>query len=81
MITKDISYESGGTKLTGYYAVDDKRAGKRPGILVCHQGGGLREHEKERARMLAELGYAALPMMCMAKSRRAASRRWLCSTA
>lgn len=59
MITKDISYESGGRKLTGYYAVDDKRTGKRPGVLVCHQGGGLRDHEKERARKLAELGYAA----------------------
>ena len=59
MLTRDISYEAGGKKLTGAYAVDDKRTGKRPGILVCHQGGGLRDHEKDRARMLAELGYAA----------------------
>lgn len=59
MHTKDVSYEAGGRKLTGYFAVDDKRTGKRPGILVCHQGGGLRDHEKERARRLAELGYAA----------------------
>ncbi|HWA30586.1 MAG TPA: dienelactone hydrolase family protein [Rhizomicrobium sp.] len=59
MRNTDISYEAGGKMLTGTYMVDDKRAGKRPGILVCHQGGGLRDHEKERARMLAELGYAA----------------------
>lgn len=59
MLTRDISYEAGEKMLTGYYAVDDKRAGKRPGILVCHQGGGLRDHEKERTRMLAVLGYAA----------------------
>lgn len=59
MLAKDIAYEAGGKKLTGYYAVDDSRAGKRPGILVCHQGGGLRDHEKERARMLAGLGYVA----------------------
>lgn len=59
MLTRDISYEVGGKKLTGHYVVDDKRGGKRPGILVCHQGGGLRDHEKARARMLADLGYAA----------------------
>lgn len=59
MHTKDISYEAGGKRLTGYYAVDEKRSGKRPGILVCHQGGGLRDHEKGRACKLAELGYAA----------------------
>lgn len=59
MQTRDISYEVGGKKLTGFYAVDEKRSGKRPGVLVCHQGGGLRDHEKERARKLAELGYAA----------------------
>jgi dienelactone hydrolase len=59
MIAKDISYEVAGKPLTGYYAVSDTHGRKRPGILVCHQGGGLRDHEKERARKLAELGYAA----------------------
>ena len=59
MRTRDIAYEAGGKKLTGYYAVDETRGGQRPGILVCHQGGGLRDHEKERAQKLAELGYAA----------------------
>jgi dienelactone hydrolase len=59
MRTKDIAYEAGGKKLTGYYAADETRGGQRPGILVCHQGGGLRDHEKERAQKLAELGYAA----------------------
>ena len=70
MLTKDVSYESGGKKLTGHYAVDDTRAGKRPGILVCHQGGGLREHEKERARMLAELGN--LPLFASTSEQREA---------
>jgi len=58
MITKDIGYASGGTPLTGYLA--DGSGGKTaPGILICHQGGGLRDHEKDRARMLADLGYVA----------------------
>jgi dienelactone hydrolase len=62
MITKNVAYEVGGKALTGYFAVDETRAGKRPGVLVCHQGGGLRDHEKERVRMLAEIGYAAFAL-------------------
>jgi len=61
MNTKDITYKSGDKTLTGYLA-DGSNGGKAPGILVCHQGGGLRDHEKERARMLAELGYVAFAL-------------------
>ncbi len=62
MITKDIAYQVDGKTFTGYLADDDRRGGGRPGILVCHQGGGLTEHTKERARMLAELGYVAFAL-------------------
>ncbi|MBS0472514.1 MAG: dienelactone hydrolase family protein [Proteobacteria bacterium] len=61
MITKDVSYSDNGKTLTGYLA-DGSNGRKVPGILVCHQGGGLREHEKERARMLADLGYVAFAL-------------------
>ena len=57
----DITYTSAGKTLTGYLA-DGAKATKAPGILVCHQGGGLRDHEKERARMLADLGYVAFAL-------------------
>jgi dienelactone hydrolase len=61
MQTRDITYICGDKTLTGYLA--DGSGGKTaPGILVCHQGGGLRDHEKERARMLAELGYVAFAL-------------------
>src|SRR3954464_13108438 len=41
----------------------DGAGGRRaPGILVCHQGMGLTEHARERARMLAELGYVAFAL-------------------
>lgn len=62
MITKDVAYEVDGRRLTGYLAVDDNHGAKRPGVLVCHQGRGLTEHAKERARMLAELGYVAFAL-------------------
>jgi dienelactone hydrolase len=61
MTTKDISYTVGGKALTGYLA-DGSNGKKAPGILVCHQGGGLRDHEKERARKLADLGYVAFAL-------------------
>ena len=61
MNTKDIAYEIDGKTHTGYLA--DGASGKpAPGVLVCHQGGGLTEHAKERARMLAELGYVAFAL-------------------
>jgi dienelactone hydrolase len=61
MQTGDISYKSGDKMLTGYLAAPDG-ADRRPGVLVCHQGGGMTEHTKERARMLAELGYIAFAL-------------------
>jgi dienelactone hydrolase len=45
MLTRDISYKAGDKSLTGYFAARDS-GDKRPGVLVCHQGGGLTEHTK-----------------------------------
>ncbi len=61
MRTQDISYKSGTKALTGYLAEPDG-AGPRPGVLVCHQGNGLSEHSRERARMLAAAGYTAFAL-------------------
>lgn len=62
MMTADIAYDVGGTKLTGYLADDASRGPGRPGVLIVHQGRGLADHTKERARMLAELGYVAFAL-------------------
>lgn len=61
MLIKDISYTAGGRALTGYLAAPDD-SGKRAGVLVCHQGGGLTEHTKERARMIADEGHIAFAL-------------------
>jgi dienelactone hydrolase len=58
--TKEIEYTSGGATLKGYLAWDDSVKGKRPGILVVHEWWGHNQHARDRARMLAELGYTAL---------------------
>ncbi len=62
MKTQDIEYHADGQRLVGYLAVDDAKAGKRPGIIVAHEGGGLGEHAKNSARKLAEAGYAAFAL-------------------
>src|ERR1700744_1776408 len=61
MQTRDIPYTSSGKSFTGYLAAPDG-GGSRPGVLVCHQGGGLTEHAKDKARMLAEEGYVAFAL-------------------
>jgi len=61
MQTLDISYEASGRTCTGYLA-DGSGGGPAPGILVAHEGPGLGEHAKARARMLADLGYVAFAL-------------------
>lgn len=58
--TKKVEYKHGDKTFIGHLAWDDAVQGKRPGILVVHEWWGLNEHAKERAEMLAKLGYVAL---------------------
>ncbi len=46
--------------LKGYLAFDDAVKGKRPGVLVVHEWWGHNQYARDRANMLAELGYVAL---------------------
>jgi len=62
MRIEDIEYTVAGTRMVGHLAVDDGRAGSRPGVLVCHEGPGLDEHAKGRAERLARMGYAAFAL-------------------
>ena len=62
MKTQDIEYHADGARLVGCLAVDDSRSGKRPGVLVAPEGGGLVDLTKAIARRLAEAGYVAFAM-------------------
>jgi dienelactone hydrolase len=57
--TKVVEYTHDGTTHKGFLAYDDAGSGKRPGVLVLHEWWGLNEDAKNRAKMLAELGYVA----------------------
>lgn len=56
MQTRDIDYFDGPTRLSGYLAIGAAGTGRRPGVLVFHEGIGLGEFAMERARRLAGLG-------------------------
>lgn len=55
-----VDYNAGGVPLKGYLAWDDVYGAKQPAVLVVHEWWGLNEYARERARMLAGLGYTAL---------------------
>jgi dienelactone hydrolase len=56
-----IRYEVAGQPFEGYLA-DGSNGRPAPGVLVAHEGGGMTDHPKDRARMLAEAGYVAFAM-------------------
>lgn len=60
IVGQEVEYISEGTVLKGYLAYDKNIEGKRPGVLVVHEWWGHNDYARQRARMLAELGYTAL---------------------
>jgi dienelactone hydrolase len=56
---KTVEYSADGVVMKGYLAYDKNTKGKRPGVLVVHEWWGLNDYARKRARMLAEIGYAA----------------------
>ncbi len=58
--TKAVDYTADGVTCKGFVAWDDAIQGKRPGVVVVHEWWGLNEDAKNRAKMLAGLGYVAL---------------------
>ncbi len=59
---EEIQYTANGDTMQGYFVYDTAVEGKRPGILVVHEWWGHNEYARQRARMLAELGYTAFAL-------------------
>jgi dienelactone hydrolase len=57
-----VEYSAQGVTMKGYLAYAEDIKGPRPGVLVVHEWWGLNDYVRKRARMLAELGYAALAL-------------------
>jgi dienelactone hydrolase len=60
--TEVIEYGDGETPLRGYLLYDDSLESKRPGVIVIHEWWGLNDYARQRAEMLAELGYVAFAL-------------------
>ncbi len=69
-----VVYKQGGKQFEGYLAYDDAMRGKRPGVVIVHQWMGLGDYEKQRAVMLAKLGYVAFAADIYGKGVRPTSR-------
>ncbi len=61
VITEEIQYSVDGEPYTGYLAYGDS-AEPKPGVLVVHEWWGHSDYVRQRATMLAELGYTALAL-------------------
>jgi dienelactone hydrolase len=61
IIGEEVTYEADGTVLKGYIAYDAS-AGPRPGVLVVHEWWGHNDYVRDRARMLAVMGYTAFAL-------------------
>ena len=58
---RDVEYEVDGTTMRGRLAVPDGD-GRRPAVLIAHEGPGLDDFQRERVGTYAELGYVAFAL-------------------
>ncbi|WP_109301350.1 dienelactone hydrolase family protein [Aquimarina sp. AU474] len=57
---EEITYNTDSLSMKGYVSFDENITEKRPGVIVVHEWWGHNDYVRERADMLAELGYVAL---------------------
>ena len=74
ILQSEVTYATDSTNLKGYIAVDEIFEGKRPGILIVHEWWGHNDYVRERANMLAKLGYTALAVDMYGDGKTAAAR-------
>ncbi len=62
VVTENIRYVVNEKEFLGYLAYPINSLDPVPGVVIVHGIWGQTEHERKRARMLAELGYAAFAL-------------------
>lgn len=58
-LAEDVSYSVDGEGFTGYWAAADNPRGL---VLIVHDWDGMTDYERQRADMLAEMGYDAFAL-------------------
>ena len=59
--TTEIEYEADGRRMAGWLALPGGN-GRRPAVLLAHEGPGLDDHQRSRASQLAERGYVVFAL-------------------
>ncbi|MDE0472114.1 MAG: dienelactone hydrolase family protein [Ekhidna sp.] len=72
IVGKPVSYIADSINMNGYIVEDINDKTKKPGIIVVHEWWGHNDYSRERAAMLAELGYVALAVDMYGDGRQAA---------
>ena len=60
--TELVEYADNGVTLEGYLAWDDAGGDSMPGVMISHAWAGRSDFECEKARLIAELGYAGFAL-------------------
>jgi len=74
MQTETIRYRDGDAELEGFLAYDEAYGEKRPAVLIAHAWGGQGDFERQKARDLAELGYAGFALDLYGVGRRGGTK-------
>src|SRR5271166_160949 len=59
VVTRPVEYKHGATALEGVLAFDASVSGRRPGILIAHEGAGNGPLARQRAMQFARMGHVA----------------------
>lgn len=57
VVTRSIAYKHADVALEGTLVYDPAASGKRPGVLLAHEAGATAPLTRQKAAMLAQLGY------------------------
>lgn len=57
--TETVEYSKNGTLMEGYFAYDDAKEGPLPGIIIVPDWMGVSSFAEDKAKLLAQEGYAA----------------------
>ncbi len=60
LVGEEVSYSTDSVTMKGYIAYDQNAERQMPGVLIIHEWWGHNEYVRERADMLADMGYVAL---------------------
>ena len=59
VVAKSVEYKHGEVTLEGSIVYDNSVTGKKPGVLVVHEGGGNSTAARSKAAQMVKLGYVA----------------------